>query len=85
MAELDLELEKSFLVEKTRCSEDAAWNFLIAEEEFFEKKEAEGADLGAVDEEELYSYISEKSGISAELAAKLGEAELLFFSKNGID
>ncbi len=82
--DFDLEEEKAFLMEKTRCTEDAAWNYLIAEEDFFEEKEASGADLSAIDEKELWGFISERSGLENDLAQKLYLAELEFFEKKGI-
>ena len=83
MSELDLEEEKAFRMEKTRCTEDEAWNFLIAEEGFFEEKESAGEDLAAIDDEELFGSIAERSGMERALVEKLSRAELLFFEKNG--
>lgn len=84
MAELDLELEKTYLVQKTHCTEDAAWNFIIAEEEFFEEKESAGVSPADIDDEELFAYISERSGVEISLVKKLSEYELQFFQENDI-
>lgn len=84
MADLSLEEEKAYLVQKTGCTEDEAWNYLIAEEEFFEEKEAAGADMDNISEEELFSCIESKSGLERTKSEKLMQAELEFFEKNGI-
>lgn len=83
MAETGLEEEKAFLIERTKCSEDEAWNFLIAEESFFEEREAAGADLTETEDGELIDSISENSGMERALVEKLFFAELEFFEKHG--
>lgn len=85
MAETGLEEEKAFLIQKTHCTEDEAWNFLISEETFFEEKEEAGADLAAITEEELFAFISERSGMEPKQAEKLYNAELEFFEQNGFE
>lgn len=78
--EIDLQAEAAFLSKKTGCSEDEAWNYIVASNDFFDKNTNENGDLFTG----LCEYIHEQSGMSEEKVRTLIDAETEYCISEGL-
>lgn len=78
--EIDLQDEAAFLAKKTDSSEDEAWNYIIASNDFFDQDNDESSDLY----QKLCDYICAQSGMDEVKVRRLIDAETEYCVSKGI-
>lgn len=79
--DFDTEEEVLFLRKKTGCTEDEAWNYVIASNRFFDEETDCEDDASG---EKLIRFVCKASSMSKRLAQQLMDAETEFLTSKDL-